>query len=68
MNVTYVIIGIVIYLAFALLVAFLARREDMSNMSGYFIGNRKIGGIMSALSYSATTFSAFMLVGLAGLT
>lgn len=68
MNVTYVVIGIVIYLAFALFVAFLARRGDMSDMSGYFIGGRKMGGIISALSYSATTFSAFMLVGLAGLT
>src|SRR5690606_10865529 len=37
-------------------------------MSGYFIGNRKMNGVLSALSYSATTFSAFMMVGLAGLT
>lgn len=68
MNVTYVIIGIIIYIMLALFVAVLARRGDMSNMSGYFIGGRKMSGIMSALSYSATTFSAFMLVGLAGLT
>src|SRR5690606_15117450 len=34
----------------------------------YFLGDRKLGGFVSALSYSATTYSAFMLVGLAGLT
>src|SRR5690625_2692750 len=37
-------------------------------MSGYFLGNRKMGGFVSAMSYSATTYSAFMLIGLAGLT
>ncbi len=37
-------------------------------MESYFLGDRKLGGFVSALSYSATTYSAFMLVGLAGLT
>lgn len=37
-------------------------------MGAYFLGDRKMGGFVSALSYSATTYSAFMLVGLAGLT
>src|SRR5690625_6946640 len=37
-------------------------------MSGYFLGNRKMGGFVSAMSYSATTYSAFMIIGLAGLT
>ena len=36
-------------------------------MSGYFLGNRKMNGFVSALSYSATTYSAFMMVGLSGL-
>jgi SSS family solute:Na+ symporter len=33
----------------------------------YFIGGRKIGGLVSALTYSSTTYSAFMMVGLVGL-
>ncbi len=33
-----------------------------------FLGNRQMNGFVSALSYSATTYSAFMMVGLAGLT
>ncbi len=37
-------------------------------MSDYFLGDRSMGGVISALSYSATTYSAFMMVGLAGLT
>lgn len=32
----------------------------------YFVGGRRIGGIVSALTYAATTYSAFMIVGLVG--
>lgn len=33
----------------------------------FFVGGRRIGGAISALTYSATTYSAFMMVGLVGL-
>ncbi|MGB6242053.1 MAG: sodium:solute symporter family protein [Castellaniella sp.] len=65
-------IGVAIYLVIALYVAWLSRDESANgstpSMSGYFLGARSFGGFVSALSYSATTYSAFMLVGLAGLT
>ncbi|HAM80339.1 sodium:solute symporter family protein [Ornithinibacillus bavariensis] len=68
MNTSLVIWGIVIYTIVASLIAILSRKGNLPGMSGYFIGNRKMNGILSALSYSATTYSAFMMVGLAGLT
>lgn len=72
MSTTYLWLGIAIYLVAALLVAWLSRSETtnsrMADMEGYFLGARRMGGFVSALSYSATTYSAFMLVGLAGLT
>lgn len=34
----------------------------------YYIAGRKIGGFVSALTYSATTYSTFMLIGLVGFT
>ncbi|MGC9444739.1 MAG: sodium:solute symporter family protein [Candidatus Methanospirareceae archaeon] len=34
----------------------------------YYIAGRKSGGLVSALTYSATTYSSFMLVGLVGFT
>lgn len=65
-------IGVAIYLMAALFVAWLSRdassHSRMDSMVGYFLGARRMGGFVSALSYSATTYSAFMLVGLAGLT
>jgi len=69
MSTQFVYSGIAIYIIISLFVAFLSKRgEKQNNMVSYFLGNRKLGGFVSALSYSATTYSAFMLVGLAGLT
>lgn len=56
----YIIIGIVI--------AVLARKNLGSGMNEFFLANRQLGGFVSAMTYSATTYSAFMMVGLAGLT
>ncbi|WP_172329060.1 sodium:solute symporter [Mangrovicoccus sp. HB161399] len=71
MTASLVIWGIVIYILLSCIVAYLSRGgsdKATSSMSEYFLGGRGMGGILSALSYSATTYSAFMMVGLAGLT
>ncbi|WP_087971957.1 sodium:solute symporter family protein [Oceanobacillus rekensis] len=68
MTTTLVWSAIAAYIAIALFVAYLSRKGKQDNMESYFLGDRKLGGFVSALSYSATTYSAFMLVGLAGLT
>ncbi|MFD1170565.1 sodium:solute symporter family protein [Oceanobacillus caeni] len=68
MSTTFVWSAIAIYVAVAIFIAFLSRSGKQNNMSSYFLGDRKMNGFVSALSYSATTYSAFMLVGLAGLT
>ena len=64
--------AVIVYLIVGLGVAFLSRGRTTNgagvDMSGYFLGNRQMNGFVSALSYSATTYSAFMMVGLAGLT
>ncbi|MFD1910824.1 sodium:solute symporter family protein [Halodurantibacterium flavum] len=68
MNPAYVMSGIAIYVVLSLIVAWISRSGRATTMSGYFLGNRAMGGVVSALSYSATTYSAFMMVGLAGMT
>lgn len=68
MSVTIIWWGVGIYIFLSVIVAFLSRTGKSTTMSDYFLGNRAMGGFVSALSYSATTYSAFMLVGLAGLT
>jgi solute:Na+ symporter, SSS family len=62
-------VGVIIFILINLFVAFLSRRQTATpDMAGYFLGNRKMNGFVSALSYGSTTYSAFMMVGLAGLT
>jgi SSS family solute:Na+ symporter len=60
--------GIAIYIAAGLGIALMARRQLGRGVSEFFLANRKVGGFVSALTYSATTYSAFMMIGLAGLT
>lgn len=68
MSATIVWWGVAIYVIASLVLAYYSRTGKAIDMTDYFLGNRKMGGFVSALSYSATTYSAFMLVGLAGLT
>jgi SSS family solute:Na+ symporter len=67
-TVFWVWFGIAIYIAAGLAIALMARRGLGAGMSEFFLANRKVGGFVSALTYSATTYSAFMMIGLAGLT
>ncbi len=68
MGLGLVVFALVLYVLVGAGVAILARGGVGSGMSEYFLWNRSMGGFIGALSYSATTYSAFMLVGLAGLT
>ncbi|SFA54591.1 solute:Na+ symporter, SSS family [Paracoccus halophilus] len=68
MSQSFIWSGIAAYVVISVLVAILSRAGKSATMSDYFLGGRSMGGVVSALSYSATTYSAFMMVGLAGLT
>lgn len=68
MEVGLVWLAIGIYVLLGAGVAVLARGGFVGDLSDYFLWRRSMGGVVAALSYSATTFSAFMMVGLAGLT
>ncbi|QJQ96762.1 MULTISPECIES: sodium:solute symporter [Halomonadaceae] len=68
MSVSLIWWSITLYLVAAIAIAMLSRQGRAESMTDYFLGNRQMSGVVSALSYSATTYSAFMMVGLAGLT
>jgi SSS family solute:Na+ symporter len=67
-NPLYVWISLLSWMAIAVSIAYLAGRGLGKGPSEYFLGGRRLGGFISGMSYSATTYSAFMLVGLVGLT
>jgi SSS family solute:Na+ symporter len=68
MDAFWIWLGLAVYIVIAGVTAFLSRAGKSDSMSHYFLGNRQMNGFVSAMSYSATTYSAFMLIGLAGLT
>jgi SSS family solute:Na+ symporter len=68
MEPTLVWTGLAIYVAAVIVIALMSRKGMQSELNDYFLARRTMGGVLSALSYGATTYSAFMLVGLAGLT
>lgn len=68
MSTTIVYAAMFIYILVGTAFAIMSKRGMGRGMTEYFLGNRAMGGFISALTYSATTYSAFMMVGLAGLT
>jgi SSS family solute:Na+ symporter len=67
-NLLMTLLAIGVYIVVGLAIAFVARRNMGQGMNDFFLGNRQIGGFVAAMTYAATTYSAFMMVGLAGLT
>ncbi len=56
----YVVIGTVL--------AVYARRMGIKSSRDYYVAGYRMGSLLSALTYAATTYSAFMMVGLVGFT
>ncbi|NBC30313.1 MAG: sodium:solute symporter family protein [Spirochaetes bacterium] len=68
MNAAYIWAAMLGWTVVGVLIALVARRGLGQGASEFFIGGRKLRGFVSGMTYSATTYSAFMLVGLVGLT
>jgi len=64
------LIGLTMLIAYILLglaIAFYSRRFLKPGEVDFYIASHRLGGLVAALTYSATTYSAFMMVGLVGL-
>ncbi|MET1124453.1 MAG: sodium:solute symporter family protein [Archaeoglobaceae archaeon] len=60
------IAALVAYVVLGSLIAAYAR--GARSQEEFFIAGRNVSGLISALTYAATTYSAFMMVGLVGMT
>lgn len=65
MNEFYLLLGV--YAIAGTLVSIAVIRRNRSQHE-YFIGGGTVGWVLSAMTYAATTYSAFMMVGLVGLS
>ncbi len=57
---------LILYIGVGTALALIARKYGVASSSEYFAAGHKLGGLISAMTYAATTYSAFMMVGLVG--
>ncbi|QOR94220.1 sodium:solute symporter family protein [Thermosphaera chiliense] len=62
------LIALLIYFAVGTLIAYVSRRMGVKSASDYYVAGGRMGALLAAGTYAATTYSAFMMVGLVGLT
>ena len=55
-----------IYIAVGTAIALVSRRFGVKTSSEYFVAGYRLGGFLSSMTYAATTYSAFMMIGLVG--
>lgn len=65
MNGFYLLLGLYAVAGTGISLAVMRKNRSQSE---YFVGGGAIGWIVSAMTYAATTYSAFMMVGLVGLS
>ena len=63
-----ILLAMALWTALNLWISHISRRGLGKGVSEFFLGGRRLGGFVSGMNYAATTYSAFMLVGLVGLT
>jgi len=64
----WIYLAVIIWFVAGCTLSFYARKRMGRGVAEYFIGNRRITAIPAVFTYAATTYSAFMMVGLVGLT
>jgi len=57
-----------LYLVLGTAIALISRRMLGRGLSDYYTGGGRLGSFLSAMTYAATTYSSFMIVGLVGFT
>lgn len=59
---------LVTYVSLGSIIAYLSRRYGIKSSKDYFVSGYRLGWFLASMTYAATTYSAFMMVGLVGLT
>ncbi len=62
------VLMLVAYVSLGSLIAYFSRRYGVRSSRDYFVSGYKLGWFLASMTYAATTYSAFMMVGLVGLT
>ncbi len=65
MKEVYVLM-ITLYFVAGTIIAYLSKRAGIKSTEDYYVAGYRLSGLLSALTYAATTYSAFMMIGLVG--
>ncbi len=55
-----------LYLILGTVLALLSRKMQTGKLSDFYTSNQRLQGFLAAMTYAATTYSSFMIVGLVG--
>lgn len=67
MNTFWIVVVMVAYLLGMLYIGFKSGKENDDSQSGFYLGGRKIGPLVTAMSAEASDMSSWLLMGLPGL-
>ncbi len=62
----YYAIILTLYFTIGTVIALLSRRYGVVSTEDYYVAGYRLGSLLSAMTYAATTYSAFMMIGLVG--
>lgn len=62
-----IILSIVVYLGIMILVGVYFSKKETSSAEGFYLGGRKLGPLVAAMSAEASDMSSYLLMGLPGL-
>ncbi len=57
---------LIAYFLVGTVIAVFSRRYGVESIEDYYVAGYRLGGFLAAMTYAATTYSAFMMIGLVG--
>lgn len=61
-----VVTVLALYFILGTAIAWYSRRAGVKTAEDYYVAGYRLGGFLAAMTYAATTYSAFMMIGLVG--
>ncbi|RLG79916.1 MAG: sodium:solute symporter family protein, partial [Thermoprotei archaeon] len=65
MEMIYIFV-LALYFITGTIIALISRRIGIKSTIDYYVAGYRLSGLLAAMTYAATTYSAFMMIGLVG--
>lgn len=68
MNLIMYLTMLAMYIVVGTLIAIISRKLGIRTVQDYYVAGYRLSGFLASMTYAATTYSAFMMIGLVGLS